>query len=273
MDKQAGVLLEDDVSLNGVIETAEDGRMIVRQGETRQPVSFNLDEVKRINPQHAQSNKTKYNMRANVGTTIESGNTEKEKLHLDGRLGARKQQFRFNVGFEYDYESNNDEKTKNRLLASTNLDYFFKHPWYVYGKGAYEFDEFKDLDLKLDIGPGLGYQFIEGENANLALEAGPSYVKQDFKEESRRNYIAARSAINADKWFFDKFVQLFLLAEGFSNPKEKNDRFARVRTGLRFPLGWGFNLSTQYNLDYDKNPPEGIEETDQRYLLLLGYDK
>jgi len=273
VDKPVGVVLEDDVYRHGLIETAEDGRLLIRQDKTRQRVFADLEEVKRINPQHAESTKTKYNMRANVGITVESGNTEKEKIHLDGRFGARRQQLRFSVGFEYDYESNNDENTKNKLLASTKLDYFFNYPWYVYGKGAYEFDEFKDLDLKLDIGPGLGYQFIEGENANLALEAGPSYVKQDFKEESRRNYIAARSAINADKWFFDKFVQLFLLAEGFSNPKEKNDRFARVRTGLRFPLGWGFNLSTQYNLDYDKNPPEGIEETDQRYLLLLGYDK
>jgi putative salt-induced outer membrane protein YdiY len=273
MDKQAGVLLEDDVSLNGVIETAEDGRMSIRQDETRQRVFVDLEEVKRINPQQAESTKTKYNMRANVGMTIESGNTEKENFHLDGRLGARKQQYRFNVGFEYDYESNNDEKTKNKLLASTNLDYFFKPPWYVYGKGAYEFDEYKDLDLKLDIGPGLGYQFFEGENANLALEAGPSYVKQNFKKESRRDYIAARSAISADKWFFDKFVQFYLLAEGFYNPNDEDDQFARVRSGLRYPLGWGFSMSTQYNLDYDNNPPEGIEETDQRLIFLLGYDK
>jgi putative salt-induced outer membrane protein YdiY len=273
VDKPAGVLLEDDVSLNGVIETAEDGRMTIRQDETRQRVFVDLEEVKRINPQQTESPKTEYNMRANVGITIESGNTEKEKFHLDGRFGARKQQLRFSVGFEYDYESNNDEKTKNKLLASTNLDYFFKYPWYVYGKGAYEFDEFKDLDLKLDIGPGLGYQFIEGENANLALEAGPSYVKQDFKKESRRNYIAARSAISADKWFFDKFVQFYLSAEGFENPDEKDDRFARVRSGLRYPLGWGFSMSTQYNLDYDNNPPEGIEGTDQRLIFLLGYDK
>jgi putative salt-induced outer membrane protein YdiY len=273
VDKPVGVLMEDDVSLNGVIETAEDGRMTIRQDETRQRVFVDLEKVKRINPQQAESTKTKYNMRANVGITIESGNTEKERFHLDGRFGARKQQLRFSVGFEYDYESNNDEKTKNKLLASTSLDYFFKHPWYVYGKGAYEFDEFKDLNLKLDIGPGLGYQFIEGETANLSLEAGPSYVKQDFKKESQRDYIAARSAISADKWFFHKFVQFFLLAEGFTSPDDKDDRFARVRSGLRYPLGLGFNFSTQYHLDYDNNPSRGIEDIDQRLLFLLGYDK
>ena len=273
MDKQAEVILEDDVSLHGVIETAEDGSITIRQAETQQRAFVDLAQVKRIKPQQAESTETKYNMRTNVGVTIESGNTEKEKFHLDGRFGANKQQFRFSVGFEYDYESNNDEKTRNKLLASSNLDYFFKRPWYVYVKGAYEFDEFKDLDLKLDIGPGIGYQFIKGENANLALEAGPSYVKQDFKKESRRDYIAARTGISADKWFFNKFVQFYLLAEGFSNPDEGDDRFARVRSGLRYPLGWGFSMSTQYNLDYDNNPPEGIEETDQRLIFLLGYDK
>ena len=273
VDKPVGVVLENDVSLYGLIETGEDGRLLIKQDKSRQRVLADLKEVRRINPQHTESAETQYNMRANVGVTLESGNTEKEKFHLDGWFGARRQHLRFSLGFEYDYESNDDEKTKNKLLASTKLDYFFSYPWYVYGKGAYEFDEFKDLDLKLDIGPGLGYQFFEGQNANLSLEAGPSYVKQNFKEESRRDYIAARSAINADKWLFNNFVQFFLLAEGFANPDKADDRFARVRSGLRFPLGWGFNLSTQYNLDYDKDPPQGIEESDQRYMLLLGYEK
>ena len=52
-----------------------------------------------------------------------------------------------------------------------------------------------------------------------------------------------------------------------------DDSFARARTGLRFPLGYGFSLSTQYSLDYDNNPPEGIDDTDQTFMLLLGYDK
>lgn len=273
VDKPVEVLLKDGISLSGVIETTEDGSIIVTVVETRERVRVNFAEVERINPKPVESPKTKYNIRANVGTTVESGNTEKEKLHLEGRLVARRQRHRFSFEFEYEYETNNNEETKNKLLASSNYDYFFRHPWYAYGKGAYEFDEFKDLNLKLDVGPGLGYQFFEGEIANLAIEAGPSFVKQEFKKEARRNYVAARAAIRADKWFFDKLFQYYLFVEGFTNPNETDDRFVRARTGLRFPLGWGLNLSTQYNLDYDNSPPEGIDDTDQKFFFLLGYDK
>ena len=207
-----------------------------------------------------------------MGIRVESGNTEKQTYHFDGRAVARKARNRLNIGFEYDHEYNNNRKTKNKLLASSKMDYFISFPWYIYGKGAYEFDEFKDLNLKLDLGPGLGYQIFESELINLSLEAGPSYVKQDFQDESTRDYIAARGAVDFDKYFFEKFVQFFLWAEGFANPDEYDDRFARLRTGLRFPLKWGMNLTTQYNLDWDNKPPEGIEDTDQRFIFLLGYD-
>lgn len=272
VNKPVGVLLKNGVSLSGVIETTEDGQIVIVKDKSQDRITVYPEEIEGINPLLAEIEKTKYTIRGNIGITIEDGNTNKEKVHLDGRLGARKRRHRFSVGFEYDYETNNDKKTKNKLLASTNLDYFFKYPWYLYGKGAYEFDEFKDLDLKLDLGPGLGYQFIESETANLSLEAGPSWVKQDFRKESRRDYIAGRVAIDTDKWFFDKLFQFFLFAEGFANPDREDDRFARLRTGIRIPIAWGFNLTTQYNLDYDNNPPEGIDDTDQRFLFLLGYN-
>lgn len=272
IDKPVEIVLNDHASLKGVIETKEGNQTVILLDKTREQVGLRLAEVKKINPGQTESSKLSLNIRANVGIEIESGNTDKQKYHFDGRAVSRKERHRLSFGFEYDHEYNDNRKTKNKLLASSKLDYFYQYPWYIYAKGAYEFDEFKDLNLKLDLGPGLGYQFLESELINLSLEAGPSYVRQDFQEESTRDYIAARGAMEFDKFFFENFFQFFLLAEGFTNPGETDDRFARLRTGLRFPFEWGLNLTTQYNLDWDSNPPEGIEDTDQKYIFLLGYE-
>ena len=272
IDKPVEVVLSDNASLKGVIQTTEDGHSAIVLDKTQERVDLKLAEVNKINAEPAESSELNLNIRANIGIQVESGNTDKQKYHFDGRAIARKGRHRLSFGFEYDHEYNDNRKTKNKLLASSKMDYFFQYPWYIYGKGAYEFDEFKDLNLKLDLGPGLGYQIFESELINLSLEAGPSYVRQDFKNERTRDYIAARSAMEFDKYFFEKFFQFFLLAEGFSNPEESDDRFARLRTGLRFPLEWGLNLTTQYNLDWDSNPPEGIDDTDQKFIFLVGYE-
>lgn len=272
IDKPVEIVLKGDASLKGVIEISDENQNVIILDKTRERVDLNVAEVKRINTEQAESSDLDVNIRVNMGIEVENGNTDKKKYHFDGRAVARKERHRLSFGFEYDHEYNDNRKTKNKLLASSKLDYFFKHPWYVYGKGAYEYDEFKDLNLKLDLGPGLGYQFSESELINFYLEAGPSYVRQDFQHESTRDYIAARGAMGLDKYFFDKFFQFFLLTEGFTNPDEADDRFARLRTGLRFPLRWGMNLTTQYNLDWDSNPPEGIDDTDQKFIFLLGYE-
>ena len=272
IDGPVNVVLADNASLEGVIKATEEKQRAVVLDKARERVDVNLAEIKKINTDQTEPSKLNLSIRANVGIEIESGNTDKEKYHVDGRAIARKERHRFTFGFEYDHEYNSGDKTKNKLLASSKMDYFYNFPWYVYGKGSYEFDEFKDLNLKLDLGPGLGYQFFEGELINLSLEAGPSYVRQDYEEKSTRDYIAARGAIEFDKYFFQKSFQFFLWSEGFANPDDDADRFARLRTGLRFPLGWGLNLTTQYNLDWDNKPPEGIEDTDQKYIFLLGYE-
>jgi putative salt-induced outer membrane protein YdiY len=255
-----------------VLEATEDGRHTLVLEKDKESVPVALADIKKLTPQKAESDKLELQISANIGLKYETGNTEKETYHIDGRLVARKRQQRLTFGVEYDNEYNNNKQTKNKMLASAKYDYFFRYPWYAYGKTSYEFDEFKDLNLKLDIGPGLGYQFYESELMNLSLEAGPSFVRQDFKSEPRRNYFAGRGAINFDRWFFNKIFQYFLFGEGFANPNDEDDRFVRVRTGLRFPLGWGFRLTTQYNLDWDSNPPDGIDATDQKVLFTMGYE-
>jgi hypothetical protein len=43
-----------------------------------------------------------------------------------------------------------------------------------------ETDEFKDINLRTIAGTGLGCQIFESERMNLLVEAGTSYVNQEY---------------------------------------------------------------------------------------------
>jgi putative salt-induced outer membrane protein YdiY len=43
-----------------------------------------------------------------------------------------------------------------------------------------ERDTLSNINLRTTVGPGVGYQFFEGELMNLSIEVGPSYVRTDY---------------------------------------------------------------------------------------------
>ena len=47
--------------------------------------------------------------------------------------------------------------------------------------------------------------------------------------------------------------------------------FVESTTGFRFPLGNGFNLTTQADIDWDREPEPGVSSVDKTYLLTVGY--
>ena len=106
LDKPVTVVLSDDASVEGVIESAEENQSVIVLDKTRERVDVNLADVKKIDTEQADPSKISLSIRANVGMEIESGNTDKEKYHVDGRAVARKERHRFTLGFEYDNEYN-----------------------------------------------------------------------------------------------------------------------------------------------------------------------
>ena len=46
----------------------------------------------------------------------------------------------------------------------------------------------------------------------------------------------------------------------------------QTRQGLRVPIRGGFNVTAQFNLDYDNEPAPGTGKTENKYLLTLGYE-
>lgn len=271
-DLPVRVVLSDGTSLDGIIEPAENGKIVLRVSRIIETVSFDMTEVKSINPRpEIAEPAVKLKGHVNMGASVTRGNTKTDSYHIDAELIARTAHNRYTVGGEFNYAEDEGEKTVNKAIGYMKYDHFLNAKWYLYGNALFEKDEFKDLNFRAALGTGAGYQFFETPLTNLSVEAGLTYINEDFDLGQDDSYPGGRWALNFDRYLFQKAVQFFHFHEGFVGFEDAGDIFIRSRTGLRFRLYKNFIATTQFNFDWDNSPAPGREKSDEMFLLTLGY--
>jgi putative salt-induced outer membrane protein YdiY len=269
-DVPIAVVLSDETSGRGVVSAGEGGKVSVRVDNIEEPLTFDLAQVAVINPKPPKP-ALKLNARVNVGIAAQRGNTDTDNYHLDGEFVARTEKNRYTVGTELNREKTDGERTSNNTLGYIKYDHFLSQKWYFYSNALFEQDEFKDLDLRTTVGVGLGHQFFETPLTNLSIEAGLSYVNEDYDKADDNSYSAGRWALKYDRYLIEKVVQFFHYHEGYVSLEDTEKIVFRSRTGLRVPLYERFIATAQYNFDWDSDPAPGVERVDATYLLSLGY--
>ena len=269
-DAPITVVLSDDTSLQGIPKPSDEGEMKLETEITIAPVSFNIAEVKAINPKKEQA--VKLSVRVNFGLKIEGGNTDKKDYHIDGQIVSRTKKNRFTAGLELDREETDDVRTEDSWLAYTKYDHFLTEKWYLNTNASFEKDEFKEISSRTVLGAGPGYQLWHTDLKNLSAELGYAYVNETYEEGTPdEEYSAIRWAMNFDYFIYKKIFQFFHWDEAFLNPDDTENIWLRSRTGLRFPIYKGLTWTVQYNLDWDKSPLPGLDEADTTLLFTLGY--
>ena len=270
-DKPIKVVLTDESVVEGTSQPGEEKEMSLLTEKIEGGVSFRLADVKSINPKPPEP-ALKISARANVGIDVKKGNTDTETYHFDGSFVARTEKNRYRAAFETDNEKSSGADTVDNWLGSINYDHFLTEKWFLYGNASFESDQFKDLNLRTFVGVGSGYQFIETSETKLSGEAGFSYANEDYVLDEDNSYPAGRLAFRFERPFFDERLVFFHNDESLVNLEDADDITIRTQTGFRFPFYKRLNMTLQYNWDWEKKPATGQEETDERYLVTLGYE-
>lgn len=185
---------------------------------------------------------------------------------------ARTKENRYTVGATAQRSSEDGNKTADRTILYSKYDHFLTEKRYLYTNASFIRDEFKDLNLRSVLGAGLGHQFVESKRKNLSVEDGLTYVNEDFIAATDDSYLAARWAVDNDQYFFKDRFQFFHKHEGLLSLENYDDLIVRSQTGVRVPLTDSLNTSMQVNVEWDRSPPPGTEQTDLTYLLNVGYN-
>lgn len=128
------------------------------------------------------------------------------------------------------------------------------------------------LDLRLTLGAGVGYQFLDDARWKVQGEAGLAYVDEDFETSGDdQEYLAARLAYKADytaesgKWTAGQWGEVFPSLES------GDDISARVDTHGRLNLTETMFAQAQWIFSWDNTPATGADRVDNLYTLSLGW--
>jgi putative salt-induced outer membrane protein YdiY len=271
-DSAIKMILDDDTLIQGITLQAEKGNIKLETDRIAEPVSFDLADVKALNPSpDIFEPEVKIKALFNLGVNAARGNTEAESQHFDGEFVARTENNRYTAGAELNRAEDKCEKTANDLTGYLKYDHFLNEKWFFYSNALFEKDIFRDINLRTAMGLGAGHQFLEKPLINLSGELGLSYINEDFEKAPDKGYNTGRWALNLDRYFFQQIIQFFHFHEGFIGFEDTNDILIRSRTGFRIPFYKSLNATLQFNYDWDKAPSPGRKKRDSMYIMSLGY--
>ena len=159
---------------------------------------------------------------------------------------------------------------RENTFGQLKYDYFLTTTWYLLLDISMLVDEFRDINLRTVVGPGIGYQVWEQEDKALGLEAGLSYFSEDRDVAADDNWLTARLAANFMYRVYRSsiFTDLLTIYPSLDKTGEYTLRNeAALATGIG--ADWAFKLSNIWERDSD--PAPDIKKDDLTWILGLQY--
>lgn len=271
-EEPARFMLADKTLLNAQAAPASDSTVVLKSGETITSTPLPMSDIAYINPPpHVSGEGVSVSGRANIGLTANRGNTDTDQLFYDAEAVTRSLKNRFTIGATGVNAKDEGEDTTRNNRAYLQYDHFLTDQWYAYANTDVQEDKFKDLNLRTTLGGGAGYQFFDTTQRSLSLEAGPTYVNEDYKTAEDESFGAGRWGLQYRENLFGDALQFFHNHEGIVSMEDADDAIFRAQTGLRFPVIKNLSGTVQYNIDWQNTPPDGFDSTDSGVIVSMGY--
>lgn len=268
--------LKEGTVLVGTVEESEPGTMKLKVGSTGSTMTVPMDIVTQVNP--VVQPPIVYTGSVNAAYSQSTGNSHLRNVSMVGDFVARSEQLRLTLNGRYVYGDNNGSLNTRNAKGTIKLDFFITKRLFWFASAYFENDYFQDLKLRTAIASGPGYQWIDRGDFNGLLkdmtfytEAGPAYFNEDFRVAPDKASFRARVAMKFNWPLFDDRITLYHNDEIFPSLQDFSDFYLTMDNGVRFMIWEGLTSGLQVTTRYNNRPPLRTVNTDNLYLLTLGY--
>ena len=274
-DEAVTVNLKDGTGFSQRLSSSQAGRFSIQGSDTIDAQNFAVADIVSINPPAKPIPKWTGNV--SLGITSTHGNTKSQSITGSANMKKRTEKDRTTISADYakteqeDPVTGQDEAIEDWWKAKAKYDYFFSKKMYGYIDNRYEKDAVAELDRRVTVGVGGGYQWIESDDMNFSTELGLASLYEKFDNQTDSNSeISAQLGYHFDRKLRDNIT--FINDLTYYPALEKPSNYYLTTTAeLRANFTSSFFTNLKVILDYDATPAIGAHKTDVKYFLGLGY--
>lgn len=124
-----------------------------------------------------------WNAKISLGANWQSGNSQNSEGNLQAKLQRRSLETRFVFDYLGNFNTTDEIMSANNHRASGVADRFITHRFYTRPVFVEYFrDPFQNIDDRITIGTGVGYQLLETVKTDWRVSGGPAYQYTRFNE-------------------------------------------------------------------------------------------
>jgi putative salt-induced outer membrane protein YdiY len=268
------VQLKDGTVLHQPVSAAEPNTFAITEGAPLRTQTFQLSQVAAINPPPKPQPKWTGSISASVSSM--HGNTQAESVTASVSAVRRTEKDRMTVGADYskstqtDPDTKDDNVTEDWWRTKAQYDYFFSKKFFGFVNGRYEKDAVADLDRRVVVGGGGGYQWIETDRTNFSTSFGLASLYEKFDNQTDSDsQISLQLGYNLDHRIRENLRFLHDLTY-YPSLEKFSDYYLTTTAELRATLTKTMFANFKVIFNYDKSPAIGQGSTDVKYLLGLG---
>ena len=240
--------------------------------------ALDMGNVKAIDPEEQR-----WHGSINLSASAARGNSVSESATILADVSRRWENDRFTAAAGYYFAQSGDSKQTKRKSASRfevqgQEDHFWSTRFYSYVNGKYEFDRIMDLDRRIRLGAGAGYQWLEGKEFRFGKisfnqEFGLAWVSEKYENKSSADDYASIRYAHHLIWDPNvenlQFTHNFELLPNLDYPLE--DYIVDTDAGFTYMFIPDWQLIGKVEWDYKRKTTDGVKHSDLRYMLGIGH--
>jgi putative salt-induced outer membrane protein YdiY len=269
--------LKEGSVLIGTATEGPNGTINVRAEPLKGTIEIPLDSITALNPLIQAP--VIYSGSLTGGYTQTTGNSHLKNASLLGDFVARSEQLRLSINGRYVYGDNSNTLIARNARGTIKLDFFITKRFFWFASAYFEQDTFQDLKMRTALATGPGYQFIERgdfsgilKDMTLYAEAGIAYFNEDFRTADDASSLRGRWSLKLNWPILDDRVTFYHFDEVYPSLQNTKNYYLTMDNGVRFRIFEGFVSGFQVTTRFNSNPARGTGDTDNLYLLTLGYN-